>query len=206
MKQGTDEWRNARLGKVTASRIADIMGKTKTGHAASRKNYMAQLICERLTGKAEEGFKSAPMQRGNDLEPVARAVYIIETGRDVEETGMIEHPTIAMSGASPDGLVGPDGLIEIKCPNTATHLEFAVTNQPKPEYMLQMLWQMACTGRQWCDFVSYDPRLPEHLQIVIIRVSAKDLDIAGVEQSVTNFNIAVDKAMAELNVGYEVAA
>ena len=101
MKQGTDEWRNARLGKVTASRIADIMGKTKTGYGAARKNYMAQLICERLTGKAEEGFKSAPMQRGNDLEPVARAVYIIETGRDVEETGMIEHPTIAMSGASP---------------------------------------------------------------------------------------------------------
>ena len=137
MKQGTDEWRNARLGKVTASRIADIMGKTKTGYGAARKNYMAQLICERLTGKAEEGFKSAPMQRGNDLEPVARAVYIIETGRDVEETGMVEHPTIAMSGASPDGLVYPDGLIEIKCPNTATHLEFVFTNEPKPAYMLQ---------------------------------------------------------------------
>ena len=192
MKQGTDEWRNARLGKVTASRIADIMGKTKTGYKAARKNYMAQLICERLTGKAEEDFKSAPMQRGNDLEPVARAVYIIETGRDVEETGMVEHLTIAMSGASPDGLVDSDGLIEIKCPNTATHIDFLRSGEPKPEYMLQMLWQMACTGRQWCDFVSYDDRLPEHLAYRCIRIERDNDKIAEIEAEVIAF-------LAELN-------
>ena len=198
MKQGTDEWRNARLGKVTASRIADIMGKTKTGYGAARKNYMAQLICERLTGKAEEGFKSAPMQRGNDLEPVARAVYIIETGRDVEETGMIEHPTIAMSGASPDGLIGPDGLIEIKCPNTATHLEFVFTNEPKPAYMLQMLWQMACTGRQWCDFVSYDDRLPEHLAYRCIRIERDNDKIAEIEAEVIAFLTELNEQINQL--------
>ena len=192
MKQGTDEWRNARLGKVTASRIADIMGKTKTGYKAARKNYMAQLICERLTGKAEEDFKSAPMQRGNDLEPVARAVYIIETGRDVEETGMVEHLAIAMSGASPDGLVDSDGLIEIKCPNTATHIDFLRSGEPKPEYMLQMLWQMACTGRQWCDFVSYDDRLPEHLAYRCIRIERDNDKIAEIEAEVIAF-------LAELN-------
>ena len=137
------------------------------------------------------GFNSQPPE-GGWLEPVARAVYIIETGRDVEETGMIEHPTIAMSGASPDGLVGSDGLIEIKCPNTATHLEFVCTNEPKPAYMLQMLWQMACTGRQWCDFVSYDDRLPEHLAYRCIRIERDNDKIAEIEAEVIAF-------LAELN-------
>lgn len=117
MEQQTDEWFKARLGKVTASRIYDVLSKTKSGYSATRKNYMAQLICERLTGTREEGFKTAAMQRGNDIEPKARARYMLETGELVEETGFINHPTINMSGASPDGLVGEDGLIEIKCPN-----------------------------------------------------------------------------------------
>ena len=192
MKQGTDEWRNARLGKVTASCISDVMSKTKAGYGTARKNYMAKLICERLTGKAEEGFKSAPMQRGNELEPKARAVYMIETGNYVAEVGMIDHPEISMSGASPDGLVDLDGLIEIKCPNTATHIDFLRSGEPKPEYMLQMLWQMACTGRQWCDFVSYDDRLPEHLAYRCIRIERDNDKIAEIETEVIAF-------LAELN-------
>lgn len=199
MEQRTDEWFEARLGKVTASRIYDVLSKTKSGYSATRKNYMAQLICERLTGNREESFKTAAMQRGNDIEPKARARYMLETGELVEETGFINHPIINMSGASPDGLVGEDGLIEIKCPNTATHLEFLRTKTPKPEYLLQMLWQMACTGRKWCDFVSYDDRLPEHLSFQMVRINRDDKRIKEIEEEVQKFLHELDEQIAELD-------
>lgn len=203
MEQRTDEWFEARLGKVTASRIYDVLSKTKSGYSATRKNYMAQLLCERLTGTREEGFKTAAMQRGNDIEPKARARYMLETGELVEETGFINHPTINMSGASPDGLVGEDGLIEIKCPNTATHLEFLRTKKPKPEYLLQMLWQMACTGRKWCDFVSYDDRVPEHLSFQMVRINRDDERIKEIEEEVQKFLHELDEQIAELDIVME---
>ena len=187
MEQRTDEWFAARLGKVTASRIGDIMAKTKSGYGAARKNYMAQLLCERLTGMREETFVSAAMQRGTDLEAKARATYILTNGDLVEEIGFVEHPNIEMSGASPDGLVNDDGLIEIKCPNTATHLEFIRTKKPKSEYILQMQWQMACTGRSWCDFVSYDDRLPEKFAFYSIRLKRDDDLIKEIEDEVQKF-------------------
>ena len=187
MEQRTDEWFKARLGKVTASRIADVIGKTKSGYGAARKNYMAQLLCERLTGTREEAFVSATMQRGTDLEAKARATYILTNGDLVEEIGFVEHPNIEMSGASPDGLVNDDGLIEIKCPNTATHLEFIRTKKPKSEYILQMQWQMACTGRSWCDFVSYDDRLPEKFAFYSIRLKRDDDLIKEIEDEVQKF-------------------
>ena len=199
MKQGTDEWHQQRLGKVTASRIIDIMAKTKSGYGAARKNYMAQLICERLTGHWEDFFKSPPMQRGNELEPKARAVYFIETGLDVVEVGMIDHSSIMMSGASPDGLVGADGLVEIKCPNTATHLDFLQTMKPKQDYIYQMQWQMACTGRQWCDFVSYDDRLPEWLAYRSLRIQRDDELIKEIEYEVVIFLAELDKTVANLD-------
>ena len=203
MEQRTDEWFEARLGKVTASRIYDVLSKTKSGYSATRKNYMAQLLCERLTGNREESFKTAAMQRGNNIEPKARARYMLETGELVEETGFINHPTINMSGASPDGLVGEDGLIEIKCPNTATHLEFLRTKTPKPEYLLQMLWQMACTGRKWCDFVSYDDRLPEHLSFQMVRINRDDERIQEIEEEVQKFLHELDEQIAELDIVME---
>lgn len=203
MEQRTDEWFEARLGKVTASRIYDVLSKTKSGYSATRKNYMAQLICERLTGNREESFKTAAMQRGNDIEPKARARYMLETGELVEETGFINHPIINMSGASPDGLVGEDGLIEIKCPNTATHLEFLRTKTPKPEYLLQMLWQMACTGRKWCDFVSYDDRVPEHLSFQMVRINRDDERIKEIEEEVQKFLHELDEQIAELDIVME---
>ena len=203
MEQRTDEWFEARLGKVTASRIYDVLSKTKSGYSATRKNYMAQLLCERLTGNREEGFKTAAMQRGNDIEPKARARYMLETGELVEETGFINHPTINMSGASPDGLVGEDGLIEIKCPNTATHLEFLRTKTPKPEYLLQMLWQMACTGRKWCDFVSYDDRVPEHLSFQMVRINRDDERIKEIEEEVQKFLHELDEQIDELDIVME---
>ena len=175
LEQGTIGWLEARAGKFTASRMADLMAKTKSGPAASRKNYIAQLVAERLTGTPAESFTSAAMQHGIDTEPEARAAYEFHLDCDVEEVGFIDHPTISMAGASPDGLVGEDGMIEIKCPNTATHIDTLLSGEPAKKYVLQMQWQMACTDRQWCDFVSYDPRMPEHLRMFIKRID-RDAD------------------------------
>lgn len=199
MQQQTDEWYAARLGKVTASRVADVMAKTKSGASASRKNYMTQLLCERLTGKQEESFSNAAMQRGNDLEPVARANYMLETGEIVQEVGFIDHPTIKYFGASPDGLIGNDGLIEIKCPNTATHLETLKNRKPDNKYIIQMQVQMACTGRKWCDFVSYDDRLPEDLAYICLRINRDDDHIAEIEKEVSEFLLELKDTITELH-------
>lgn len=190
--QYTDEWYSARLGKVTASRVADVMAKTKTGYSTSRQNYMMQLLCERLTGKKEESYSSAAMQRGTEMEPIARAVYEAEKGLFVVETGLVDHAEIKNFGASPDGLVGDDGLIEIKCPNTATHVDFLRTGKPDNKYQWQMLAQMACTGRQWCDFVSFDDRLPEPLQFSCVRFYRDDIRI-------NEMLVEIEKFLHELN-------
>jgi putative phage-type endonuclease len=170
MEQRTEEWFEARMGCVTASRTADVMAKTKSGYAASRANYMAELICERLTGERQGGFSSAAMQWGTETEPQARMAYEIMTGATVVETGFVLHPEIAGFGASPDGLIGEDGLIEIKCPNTATHIDTLLADKVPTKYIIQMHVQMLCTGRAWCDFVSFDPRLPVDMQMFVRRV------------------------------------
>ena len=169
MEQRSTEWFSARLGKVTASRVADVMAKTRSGYGASRKNYMMELLCQRLTGNIEVSYQNAAMLRGTELEPVARAAYEIETGETVTEVGFVAHPEIDNFGASPDGLLGDEGLIEIKCPNTAQHVEFLRTGKIDDRYRLQMTAQMACTNRNWCDFVSYDDRLPEELAYKRVR-------------------------------------
>ena len=174
MKQGTEEWYTARLGKVTASRIVDVLAKIKTGEAAARANYRAELIAERLTGKAQEGFATRQMQWGAESEPLARAAYEAETGLMVDEVGLIDHPSIAMAGASPDGLVGVDGQIECKCPDTKTHIETILSGDVPSRYVPQIQWQLACTGRAWCDFVSFDPRMPIEQQLFIKRVPRDD--------------------------------
>ena len=202
--QRSEGWFADRCGKVTASRIKDIGAKPVKG-----KKYNAltlTILSERITGVQEETSTSKVMQWGIDQEENAIAAYENETGNFVKGTGLIDHPVIKLSGASPDGFINLDGQLEVKCPATTTHLNTLLTKEIPVEHIPQITWQLACTRREWCDFVSYDPRLPEHLRLVVIRVNAKDLDIAGVEQSVINFNIAVDKAMAELNVGYGVAA
>jgi putative phage-type endonuclease len=175
MEQRTPEWFAKRLGLVTASRIADVMAKVKTGTAASRSGYMTQLVTERLTGQPTEGYQSAAMEWGIEQEGAARAAYEARTGVLVDEVDFVRHP-ILEAGASPDGLVGEDGCIEIKCPNTATMLEYIEDRSVPRKYLLQIQWQLACTGRNWCDFVAYDPRLPEHLQLLVIRV-LRDEDV-----------------------------
>jgi putative phage-type endonuclease len=201
--QRTAEWLSHRLGKATASKIADIMATTKSGCAATRANYAAQLICERLTGTPTETFSNAAMQWGTEKEPEARDAYRIFRLCEVMEVGFVDHPTIPMSGASPDGLVGDDGLVEIKAPNSATHIETLRTNAIPGKYAKQMLWQMACTGRQWCDFASYDPRLPEEMQLVVIRLHRCDDTIAAMEAEVAKFLAEVDQAVAELRAQYQ---
>ena len=190
--QGSPEWLAERLGKVTASRIDDLMARTKTGYGASRVNYMAQLIVERLTGNVAESYTNAAMQWGTDNEPAARAAYEFVTDVEVVETGFILHPTVQDSGASPDGLVGDIGLVEIKCPNSATHIETLLTKTVPGKYRKQMLWQMACTVRGWCDFVSFDPRMPEHLRLFVQRVSFDGEEVQRMENEVTTF-------LAEMN-------
>jgi putative phage-type endonuclease len=199
MEQRTDEWFNARLGKVTASRVTDVVARTKTGYAASRDNYMAQLIVERMTQQAEKSFSSSAMQWGTDTEPLARAAYEAERQVMVDEEAFVEHPEIANAGASPDGLVGANGLVEIKCPNTSTHIDTLLTQTVPKKYLDQMMWQMICTGREWCDFVSYDPRMPEHLQLFIKRIPF-DAEYANtLNTEVSKFLEEVDATIEKLD-------
>jgi putative phage-type endonuclease len=197
MEQRTDEWFAARLGKITASRVADVIAKTKSGFGAGRANYVADLVVERLTGQKASSFSNAAMEWGTQTEPQAKAAYAAKTGILVEDVGFIDHPTVAMSGASPDGFA-EEGLIEVKCPNTATHLEYVLAELPPLKYFTQMQWQMACTGRPWCDFVSFDPRLPERLQLLVVRVPRDDDYIKMLEQEVTIFLQELDDKLNKL--------
>lgn len=206
MDQHSEEWWSARAGRVTASRIADVMAKTKTGWGAGRKNYMAELITERLTGQCAPGFSNAAMQWGTEVEPQARDAYRFITLGSVEETGFHVHPDIDQSGASPDGLVGDDGLVEIKCPNTATHLETLESEKIADKYLLQMQWQMACTGRAWCDFMSFDPRLPDEMQAWIKRVPRDDERISEIESAVRDFLAELEDRVATLRKKYMTEA
>jgi putative phage-type endonuclease len=197
MEQRTPEWFAKRLGKVTASRIADLMAKTKTGPGASRANYLAQLVTERLTGTPTEGFQSPAMTWGIEQEAAARAAYSARMGVLVDEVDFVDHPTM-QAGASPDGLVGEDGLIEIKCPNTSTMLEWLEDRTIPQKYRLQMQWQLAVTGRDWCDFVAYDPRLPEHLQLLVIREPRNTDLVVEITHEVNRFLAEVERKVAFL--------
>jgi putative phage-type endonuclease len=201
--QGSQEWLQERCGKVTASRIADLMARTKTGWGASRANYASQLICERLTGCVQPSFTNAAMIHGTETEPEARRAYEFFVDRDVQQVGFVPHPTIEMAGASPDGLVGEDGLLELKCPNTATHIETLLLGQIPDKYVKQMQFQMACTGRQWCDFASYDNRLPERMRLHVIRVNRSTPAIKEIEAEVRAFLAEIDATVSELHTRYE---
>jgi len=203
MQQGSEEWFAARVGKVTASRVHDIVASTRSGgYTAGRKNYMAELVIERLTGQPAPSFQSAAMQHGIDTEPEARFAYALESGVEIEEVGFVPHPTIAMVGCSPDGLVGKDGLVEIKCPNTATMIEVLLGGKTDPAYHTQAMFQMACTGRAWCDLVTYDNRLPAGMQMHVFRIHREDKIIAKLEQEVVQFLIDLDGTVDLLRKRY----
>jgi putative phage-type endonuclease len=197
MEQRTEEWFAARCGKVTASRVADIIAKTKSGPSASRENYLAQLVCERLTGKPAESYSNAAMQWGTDTEPFARAAYEARMDLLVTEVGFVDHPWITNSGASPDGLAA-EGMVEIKCPNTATHIETLLTQTVPAKYITQVMWQMCSANRPWVDFVSFDPRLPERHQLFIKRINYDPEMVNLLENSVIQFLGDVDLKIQQL--------
>jgi len=183
--QGSPEWLAARAGKVTASRISDVMAAKTT---AAYRDYRAQIVAEILTGQPQEsGFTNAAMQWGTEQEKFARAEYELACDWTVDEIGIVLHPTIERGAASPDGLVSTNGLVEIKCPKTATHLQTLIDKKQPRQYENQMLWQMACTGREWCDFVSYDPRLPDDLQLFVHRFDRDEKRIEEIEEAVKQF-------------------
>ena len=202
MEQRTPEWYAARLGKVTASRVADITSKTKSGYSTSRANYMAELLCERLTGTKADGYVNAAMQWGIDIEPSAREAYQSLLGVLVEETGFVNHPDITMAGASPDGLIGDVGMVEIKCPTTSVHIDTLMSGIVPSKHMAQIQWQMACTGRNWCDFVSYDPRMPENMWMFVQRVDRDEAYIEEIIKEVNLFLSELDTKISTLNQTY----
>jgi len=187
IEQGTPEWHQLRLGKVTASRVADILAQTRTGPSASRQNYLIELALQRSTGTIEPSYTNAAMEWGTQTEPQARVAYEVETGNFVDQVAFIDHPAIAWFGCSPDGLIGDDGLIEIKCPNSATHWEYFKAKKPPQKYVTQMQTQLCVTGRKWCDFVSFDPRMPSRSQLLIVRVDRDEAFIAEIEEKVKQF-------------------
>jgi putative phage-type endonuclease len=203
--QGTPEWFAARLGKVTASRIADATARTKTGWGASRANYMAELIAERLTGTQSESYTNAAMQWGVDHEAEARTAYEFYTDATVDPSGFITHPKIPASGASPDGEVSKDGLVEIKCPNTATHIDTLLGLSVPEKYIKQMQWQMACSETAWCDFVSYDPRMPENMRLFVRRVPRNASMIENLEKDVLEFLGEMEQRLEALRRHYGTA-
>lgn len=200
LEQGTPEWLQMRMGIVTGSRVADVMAKLsrKEGEAQCRKNYKAELVSEILTGRASDHYVSPAMQWGIDNEIFARNAYEVEVA-EVERVGFALHPTITRFGSSPDGLVGTDGLVEFKCPNTATHLDYIIAGEVPSEYHWQMLAEMACAERKWCDFVSYDPRLPKKLQVFVRRFERDDARIAAMELEVSRFLGELDELVAKVN-------
>lgn len=201
-EQGSDEWLAARVGRVGASRIADIVARTKSGYSTSRANYAAELVAERLTGSPAERFTNAAMAWGTEHEGAARGLYEMAAGASVTTVGIVLHPTIGMAQCSPDGLIGEDGCVEIKCPITATHINTLLTQTIDGKYLKQMQWQMACTGVSWCDFVSYDPRMPEEMQLFVQRVRRDDALIADLEAEVTEFLSEIDETIAKLQAKY----
>lgn len=207
MEQRSDEWFEIRKGKVTASRIGDILNQLRNGNwAASRKNYAAQLVTERLDGKLPEPFTNEAIQWGIDQEPFACEAYTLKTGNEVQEIHFIDHPTIPFAGASPDGLVDEDGLLEVKCPTTATHIETLLADEIPEKHKYQMLWQMACTGRQWCDFISYDSRLPKEMQLFIRRLPRDEKEIERIENEVRIFQGEVEALVNALKAKFKHAS
>lgn len=202
LKQGTEAWKLARCGRATASRFGDVLAKLKSGaEAASRKNYRAELIVERLTGVPVDGFQSAEMRFGTENEPFARIAYEAKTGNVVHQVGFIAHPEI-MAGASPDGRVDFYGGVEIKVPNTATHIE-ALLKGMDPEHIAQIQGQMWIADWKWIDFVSYDPRMPEHMQLYVQRIERDNKYITNLEAEVRKFLDEVDKTLAELEAKWK---
>jgi putative phage-type endonuclease len=202
IEQGSEEWKQARVGSLGASSLHEAVARTKSGWSTSRANVMARLVLERITGQPQDSYVNAAMQHGIDTEPEARDAYSFMKDADVEQVGLIRHPTISGTHASPDGLVGKDGLVEIKCGQPATHLEYLLGGSIPGKYLIQMAWQMRCADKAWCDFVSYSPAFPEHMRLFTQRVNRDDKQIAELEKEVVAFLAELDAKLASLTSLY----
>lgn len=194
--QGTPAWKMLRVGKVTASRVGDVMAwKKDKSETAARRDYRMQVITEMLTGfPTEYGFETSDMRWGIDHEPHARIIYGDIYQTHVEQVPFLQHPSIEQAGASPDGLIGKKGMLEVKCPRSFTHLNYILENVVPADYIPQMTWQLACDPkREWVDFMSFDPRMPEALRVFVKRFYRKDADIASAEVEVKKF---IDECLA----------
>lgn len=201
IEQGSEQWLALRLGKVTGSRVADMMKRNKDGkYAASRKDYAFDLALERITGESQGPDLSNVkwVQDGKEREPEARELYAFMKGVEVRQIGFATHAWVDLFGASPDALVGEDGLLEIKCPKAKTHLEYILAGVAPEEYTPQMDAEMACTGRQWCDFVSYHPAFPAQSQLFVVRYHRDEKRIAELVKEVAAFNAEVAEIVAKI--------
>jgi putative phage-type endonuclease len=199
VEQNTPEWLQARCGRITASRVRDVLNWLKSGkESEKRASYRVEILSERLTGRMESKNVNAEMQWGIDNEAAARFAYEQFIRAEVKRIGFVIHPSMDFFGASPDGLVGEDGGIEIKCPKTSTHLEWMFDGIIPDEHRYQMVAGICCTERKWWDFVSYDPRLPRHLRLFIVRMQRDESEVAKVEQEVLRFNEEVESMMKSL--------
>lgn len=202
---GTEAWYAARVGKLTSSRVEEAIARNKSDTAwlASRGHYMAELVAEQLSGKAAPSpFKSADMRWGNEQEPEAIRAYQFRHDVEVEPGGYLDHPRIPKTGASPDGRVGDIGLVEIKCPRTSTFIQYLKAGVIPEEYLPQMRWQLACTGRAWCDFVAFDPRLPAPMHLLVRRLHRDEADIPKIETMASDFMAEVEQTSAWLRKNY----
>lgn len=197
--QDSADWMLARCGKFTASRASDLMARTKSGPSASRRNLLALLAVERLTGQPVEGCQNDAMRRGTELEAEARDAYSFATGNAVEEAGFVECSDLPNTGCSPDGLIGDDGLLEIKCPaSMAKHLDALRSGAHADEYRWQLQHQLMVTGREWVDASSYDPRFPDHLQLATVRVRRDESAITELREAILAADAEVEAIVREL--------
>ena len=187
LEQGSEAWKMARLGHVTASNVSDVMARGKDGEATTRYKYKVKLVAERLTTEQPESYTNTAMQWGIDQEQFAVIAYEMKADVMTDLTGFWLHPALKWVGASPDRLVGDDGLLEVKCPNTTTHLDYIFAGKVPAEYVKQVQAQLWITGRAWCDFVSFDPRLPPRNQLLVVRVFRDEKLIAEMETETVKF-------------------
>jgi len=206
--QGSAEWLQARVGRITGSRMSDVMAYLKSGKGemACRRDYRMDLMAERLTGSAEKKVVTAEMQWGIDHELEAKGAYEVAMDCLIQTVGFAVHPSMDYSGASPDGLLDADGILEVKCPKTTTHLSYLMAGTVPEDYQPQMLWEMACCERTWGHFVSYDPRLPEDMRLLIIRFDLDGKRVAAMEDEVGKFNLEIEAALESLKTRGMVAA
>lgn len=205
LEQGSPEWIQARVGSLGASRIHEVMARTKAGYSTSRANACAALVAERLTGVPAETFETPAMAWGKATEAEARSTYEFYTDTVVSPVGLVKHPTIAGTHASPDGLLGTEGILEIKCPQVAGHIETLLKRSVPSRYECQIAWQLACTGRKWADFVSFNPLLPEEMRLFVVRVDRDDNKIAEITKEVVSFLEEIDAKVSQLEKLYRLA-